>query len=828
MAHMLRKYTSNRGSALFMVISTMTALIISCMAMYFSMVSARSSQYTVFNQMQATQSAVSLRDIVSRGIMNSDNHAADPAAKKLFDEMLTLNIGESITTDANDFASLDPSNSSATRPDESQLGAYSVTITRMPDDANGNKVFDIMVITSVEGSRDAVHYVITYLPPAASTGGGGEAELFAATGYVPNDAYIDGGYYLTDVFYDTQYTYMNAFGGSGENRIGYNLSTGGDLMLGPDAMSVVHSASGDAISSEDVGKIGPVTWAIRGNFYPYLGSDMGVRGGTIFLVGGDFVGPNSNVGFNINNNGYNGPVDMNAEENKHVCIYVNGDYYGGGNDLRTNTWLFVNGNVYNVGGNAQSNARIYLTSNGSMQCSTSTPVYDWPIDGSFADGMTYNEAMELLGQKTQTIGYYKWDLSAETAAPGTQHIDIRTNATNSAWTDDKGTTYAAGENTYIISYDNNTTTAPLLKQNGGKENGVVGKSFIIDSVYTHGDQDHEQTIIIDTGDNPDNIITIKVSDVTGNGEFSWFVDSEEVWWPVHETKFGTPSGLMNGNRKRSVLVYGRGTVLIDVPNGVTYQDAGNQFTGHVGWWMIECAAEGGAGITYDGNGHIHFEGVNPQGKYASKIVPYIHKVCGETGDHCSFSNFTSTYLCETCGKEMTGIKCTIHGNVGKYCWDCTPEKASRTDWCRNHVDNENFKTFYNTLSGNNKAAVTGKDGNIVYPTTNFMVVSCDESAEMRFSVMKNGTEIVHNTLFGFIYAPYISYLSSGSTQAGGLIKLVGGMTVGDYDIKAIHAYMGCYPDRMPNEIAGLPGGGSMSGALGGTAKSWKFEIGGYR
>lgn len=822
MAHIFRKYISNRGSALFMVISTMTALAISCMAMYFSMVSARSSQYAVFNQIQANQSAVSISTIVASSLSDITN--------PMYLKANELAVGESITTDANGFKSLDPS--VAAGLDENQLGAYAVTITCTGIDPDGTRHIDIMVISSVGGNRDAVHMKMALgeseeRDPGGDDGSGGDAELFAATGYVPNDAYISGGYYLTDVFYDTQFTYMNTFGGSGENRIGQNLSTGGDLMLGADAMTVVHSHSNDAITSADVGKIGPVTWAIRGSFYPNLGSDFGIRGGSQILVGGDLNTDSGNNFFYVKNDGYTGDVAV----DDHVCVYVNGDFNYSGADLKTNTWIFVNGNVTNLGGNPLStNTRIYVTGSAEERAAKTATlssvvkdaVREWPINGTFADGLTYDAAMELLGSKTQTIAYYKWDLTKNTE--GGQHIDIRLNATGNSWTDDKGDTYEPYESTFIISYDNNTTSAALLKQNGGNENGVVGSSFIIDSVWTHGDNNTGQAIIIDTGDNPENIMTIKLSDVTGYSEFSWFVD--DVYdWSTGTSSFGTSTGMINNNI-RAVLLKGRGTVLIDVPKNITYQDAGYQLTGHIGWFLIE-----GGRVetkTLNGKDHITFTGVDPQGKYSAKIVPYIHKTCGE-GDGCVFSyDGVTTATCNECNSTLTMVTCSVHGDVNKYCSNCHPEKAARTDWCTNHVDKSVYESFYSGLSGENKDAVTGKDGDIVYPTTNFMLVSCDESAEMRFSTLKNGNSISNNTFFGFIYAPYMSYLASGGSQAGGLLKLCGGMTVGDYDIQAINAYIGCYPDKMPNEIAGMAGGGSMAGGkLTGTTKNWKIVIGGY-
>lgn len=842
MAHILRKYTSNRGSALFMVISTMTALIISCMAMYFTMVSANSAQYAVFGQMQATQTAESVLDIVKNSL-NPYNSLNPDFQQKL----LELEPGESITTDANGFMALDPNIETGKTPAE--IGAYSVTITCLSKTGTvGNDLemeFDYLVMSSFNGSRDALHFTQKYSenydrdPNEGGDGSGGDAELFAATGYIPNDAYIDGGYYLTSVFYDTQYTYMNTYGGSGENRIALDLRTGGDLMLGTDAMTVVHSASNDAISSEDVSKIGAVTWAIRGNFYPNLNSDFGMRGGSQVLVGGNFTFDSGNNSFYVKNDGYYLGSD---KLDDHICVYVNGDLNYSGSDIKSNIWFFVNGNVYNVGNNKQNNARLFVTGSDTERAaktstlSTSMPIEEWVKTGDFDYGLNYNDFLKLLDQKTSTVDYYKWDLSKETQRPDTQHIDIRLNATNQPWTDDKGDTYEAYARNYVIAAPGSASES-LIKSKGGNEYGVVGTSFIIDSVWTHGDNNNGQNIIIDTGEDENTIMTIKLADTTGNGEFSWFVDREERvinWYPyeVEVGEAGTSLGNIN-NHKRLIVLRGRGTVLLDLPKGVTYQDAGYQVSAHVGWLLIE-----GAQITTD-NGHLEFKNIDAQGKYSAKIVPYIHKTCsgvkaGETDADllakscgCEFTTSSSTAKCSKCEGNLTQVTCSIHGDVNKYCKTCHSEKDSRTDWCVNRVDKKNFETFYNGLSGTEKAWVTDSHG-IVYPTTNFMLVSCDESADMRFSQTTDDEDIVNNEFFGFIYTPYVSYYAAGGAQAGGLIKLCGGMTVGDYDIRAIHAYIGCYPDKMPNDLANLTGGGEMPGEkLKGTTKTWKIDLGGY-
>lgn len=830
MRHVFRKYLSNRGSALFMVISTMTALMVSCMAMYFSMVSARATQYAVFNKIQANQSAQSIADIILNSIADTSNYdkTSGGVLKQTMDE---LNVGESITTDANGFKSLDPG--VATGDDQSQLGAYAVTITRL-EDVNGDKQFDIMVISSVGGNRDAVHLMIglnngnTTIFGGGGDGSGGDAELFAASGYIPNDAYINGGYYLTNVFYDTQFTYMGTFSNAGNNRIAQNLSTGGDFMMSGNAMGVLNdNGDRDSIKKADLDKIGPVTWAIRGNFYPSIGNDFKMRGGSQILVGGDLTFNSGNNFFQVENNGYYKAATNPLPD--HICVYVNGDLNYNPSPSKQDVWFFVNGNVNGFTDNPlSSNSRIYVTGTAaeraaktsSLQPAVRNAVREWPTSGTFADGMPYDEAMALLGQKTQTIDYYKWDLSKNTESA--KHIDIRINATNDNYTDDKGITYGPNESTYIIAYDKNVDSAKYIKGNGGNENGVIGNSFIIDSVCTLVEGNRSQTILIDTGDDPTNIMTIKLSDVSGDGQFSWFMEPEKInYWPVEYGNPKIPTSDL-GENMRHVLIRGRGIVLIDLPAGVTYQNSGYTLTSHIGWWFIQ------GGTVKTENGHLNFTGVKGQNASSYKIVPYIHKTC-EPGDGCSFTMSTSSAKCNECGGALTAVSCTVHGDVNKYCPSCHPEKTSRTDWCANHVDNVEFAKFYNTMSADNKKWVTDKDGKIVYPNTNFMVVSCEESAEMRFAGLKDGTKFKNSPFFGFIYAPYMSYIANGEDSGEGFIRLCGGMTVGDYELAGFNSFIGCYPDKMPNEIAGMTGGGSMSGGkLSGTIKSWKITVGGYK
>lgn len=790
--------------------------------MYFSVVSSRSSQYAVFNHTQATQSADSIAQIIYRAIGNVGNQESTGGGV-LLEKLKGLAIGESISTDADAFESMNPTSAGAQgKLDPEQLGAYSVIITRLEDAATGEPRYDLNVMSSVDGNRDSVHYIINYHEETLDNNNGeaGDMKLFTATGYLPNDAYINGGYYLTDVFYDTQFTYMNFYNGSGENRIGFNLYTGGDLAIGNDAMTAVHSATSNAIASADVSKIGPVTWGIRGTFLPEFGSDFGIRGGSRYIVGGDLKNYGNSF-FYTKNDGYTGNEDV----NKPIYIYVNGDFVSKNSSLTLkNIYLFVNGEV-NCNFLLDNGSRVFVTDLSKAHGTCQNGVghfeqWNW-TNGTGQPGMSLAEAMAALDAETKTIAYPKWDLSPNIAVAGTQTLNIKLNANSYATTID-GQTLDAKQCTYLISYDNTTETATHIKtpsNPGGTENGAIGKNFIINSIKISGDNQTPRTIVIDTGDDPNNIITIQVKGNygAGNKTFMWFPES------IYD---------LNSYSGRNVILKGRGTVLVDIPKGITYQDNCTQYIMHYGWWSMIGGQE-----TME-NGHLVFKAGDVQAKESEHIVPYIHKLCGTANNADCDCQFSREDMDEECplhpGTKMKKVICKRdgdeakgHGQVATYCPSCEPEKNdsskdSSANWCASHVDRKKMEAYYNTLSGTVKDRWTGKDGKIIYPTTNFFIVSCEESAEMRFAQAVGGESITFNRLFGFIYAPYIMYKASGGNNAG-VIKLCGGMIVSDYDIMGVNSYMGCYPEMMPKQLAGI-GGGVIVGNLGGAVKSWKLKL----
>ncbi len=102
MKHALRKYLNNRGSALFMVLSLMTALMVLVMAMYFSVVSSREVQYKVFYTEQSYRSAISLSDALISGL--NDNKWTSTGSKTMTAAIDALAVGESMSTIGKNFA----------------------------------------------------------------------------------------------------------------------------------------------------------------------------------------------------------------------------------------------------------------------------------------------------------------------------------------------------------------------------------------------------------------------------------------------------------------------------------------------------------------------------------------------------------------------------------------------------------------------------------------------------------------------------------------------------------------------------------------------------
>lgn len=842
MRHVFKKYTSNRGSALFMVISTMTALLISVMAMYFAMVSSRQTQYAVFNKMQASQSSQSIAEIVANGLRNANTAVdPDPAGQALLEEIKKMDtIGETISTSAANFQSLDPNNPAATNKDVDQLGAYAVTITLKEILADGTKMYDISVMSSVQGNRDVIHMEFGFNSETKTEGGGtnppGDSELFAATGYVPNDAYLDGGFFLTNTFFDTEFTYVGQYD-SKANFLSGNLSTGGSLLFQSYIQPIANESRFSSLSK-------PTTWAIRGDFEENGSNQVTLVGGSKIMIGGDAIFNNATV--TSSGGGY-------------VDIYILGDFILNANMSFSNANVYVLGDFSMKSGlwtdfhNLYVNGEVHFPDNGkpSIQGSHVNSPDSMPKWDGTAPGMTVTQVEEELGRRTSTKTYGKWVIPDNTVNDvDGKTIKIRLNSSNTETNGVEGM-----KNVFTLAYDNgkNKTDPNYRGSEAAKDEGVngwkadyKGTGFTIDGFEGKAGAGSPLAIILDTGDDPDNVMALRLKpyiDMDGDGTAETF-----AWLGKNGIKSSDPF---------TIIVKGRGSVIMEVAEGATYQECDRQQVMNYSWFKLLGGKEypktgsrqNASGQWSDFNVYIYDSGSISGGDAVDGKKPdivaaeYIHDDCIK-GDGCSYTTTTSTQKCGACGKELTEVTCSVHGKVDTFCPECQKYKVNKlANWnaaadgtraegfCSNRIDKAKVKTYLDAHIDIKNALTYPKrndsDESFVYPNANIYLVTCSESTDLRFSDTINGDSVIQNGFYGYIYAPYITYMAK-SNSGSGCPRFLGGLVVSDYVINDNYAFLACYPDKMPEEITNLPGGGNMSGNLAGkTTKSWKTIIGGY-
>ena len=247
---------------------------------------------------------------------------------------------------------------------------------------------------------------------------------------------------------------------------------------------------------------------------------------------------------------------------------------------------------------------------------------------------------------------------------------------------------------------------------------------------------------------------------------------------------------------------------------------------HEEWWKIL------GGTIETSNGHIKYNSNSLyQDRYASsKVAPYVHRKCSSgDSDGCSYTfteldpnnEYTKKIICKPHNK-LTKVTCSVHGDVYYYCPDCEPEleanKATK-GWCEKYVSMEKLKEHESEFAKDSK-------NEPIYPTTNYYLVSNDESVKFRFSKDENGQSISQNALYGNIYAPYIFYALKGDSYAG-FVKLFGSALVATMDIQGIESYFGVRADRLPMEFI-ESGIGIMQGSGNDGNASWKFNTNGYK
>lgn len=792
MVHSLRKYLSNRGSALFMVLSTMTALMITCMAMYFAVVSSRSAGFAVFNQQQSYQSAMSISEMVVADLSTIlTNSGVDIESVKVGDTI--------ITTDGNGFKTL---NSGASNADDHYLGAYDVTMTRLADEKIDNETYftvDIAVTTSVSGVKEVYHQVVNIIQEEGSPDRKGK--IFASTGYVPNDSFISKGRFFSDVYVSNEDTVLGAFDGN-ELHFFQNIFC-------ENSLTVL-----DGKTPQNYKK-NPIVHAVRGDYNIGTGNPIGFSGGSYIFVGNDM-----HVARGMNVSSGTGDLE----------VYVAGDLYlesGASNLNSSRVKFYVAGDVYLKTGTATAIPGVLYCHKvhglellgdqdrtNLLNSSAFNQGLDWKTDQDKKHGvmsLSFSDAMTMLDEKTPDIKYKLWQLdeSKLKGAIGETQSD--------------GTIKGGTEKTLNFkSIDYQNVYKPITITYGSEKDGV---GCIIQDIYLDRNEDENgkllegfargggtedgkmPTLIIDTGDDPSNTYVIRLQannqytykdstnkDVTVD-YFSWRpkTSSGLAWYPIQ------------------VLVKGNGSVVIDVPDGVVYQDSSYCHIMHYNWYML---GDTNSGLGYQ-NGVAYYK--NSQGIQGT-ISDYVHSSCDDDCN-CRYTTKKTSEACAYCGNEITySVKCSLHEEY-TICPNCDSEYFSGDEKnptinpvgiCKDRVERQKCINSLAAIDSADRPVnrekvkdnVTGKlkeTGDIIVPNCNIYLISCSESAAFRFGrTIDDKSTIDKNCFMGFIYAPYMSYKANGA-DAGEYYMHVGGMVVSDYKFLSLNRFLACWPSVYPPE-----------------------------
>ncbi|MCH5207726.1 MAG: hypothetical protein J1F04_02480 [Oscillospiraceae bacterium] len=754
--YIFRKYISNRGSALFMVISTLTALMITCMAMYFTVLASRSTTYAIFNQKQSYQTALSIYDMLR----------SNPTSK-LNQEMVKMAIGDKMT------AEVDPSDVGQAL--FAELGGdFTITIEcidiKHDDPISGatNHVYDIIITTTVDGISETVHSQsnIVELPADGGAPDNGIKPVFAATGYVPNDVYLDKGTFFSDVTFDNEVTYFGAYDAT-ELFVYGDVNCAGSVIL-TDDFTWNNRNSGDATR--------PITIAIRNTLYAMGGVTNDFKTGDRFLIGGTLYL---------------------SRACKNSTIYVNGDAYISGNNQGSTTF-YVNGNVYtdlnsSDLGRLHCNGTIYYT-NKTVRTDINNTTWNQDAADTSKDVLTVMEMLTDLDNRTRTHDYYKW-LIDESEIPEVKEDSSGNHVTINTSTNSHEPVYIVHKDAYGPSnnpYGNDATLDAQWKT------GCYIDDIIVNSSGYY-------FLIIDTGDDPDNTYTIRVAaNRTGEGGkkyFSWTGEKGDSVRPI-------------------VLVKGNGSVVIDVPDGVIYQDVNDGVLCHYNWWILcgrEVRTDG-----YDGNNTAQHLSV-------STLKGLVHTTCGENCTTDCDSKITTTSSSETCTRTVSGLPCgetkvtatcSYHDISVDYCPVCEPSivKDISDHWtfCKDHVDK---RAVDSKAGGYDSKLNKTLSGDIIYPNCNIFLISSGESSEFRFGKKPDGSTLSKNMMIGFVYAPYQTFAANNADE-GDFLKFMGGMTVSDYGFLSKGSFIMCHADKNPIELMGKD---SFKNRLSGN-KSWKIEL----
>lgn len=720
MKHALRKYLSPCGSALFMVVSTMAALTVLVTAMYMSVLSSRQVQYATFDQEQAYVTSTSVADIFTAYISDSKN-----ASTTIMKKIGTMKAGQTITTNGNDFAAF-----GGTKED-SAIGAYTVDIKRLNNETISGvdwNVYDIAVTVQKNGIAETTHSLVrskngepTQMEPID--------RFFTSTGYLPNDVWISSITTDSTVYCDNEYTVF------AKDK---NAAGDGDVMLNMDIICAGGALFNDKSTFTSFDE--PLTWVFGNNvtfgqgFTPSdfnLGTNTG-RGRII--VGGDMKLDGRNAGKTIPSN---------------VDVYVFGNLYLGKCYANFNGNLYVGGNIIAENNNSHQFSSVYV--DGEMKTASGGTISGSCNKKGKCPTDVMDAARKTLDDKIGGSVFPKWQ--AKTAGLSEEPIVFK----NSGGADGK-----------FVHYIKDDCTIRDIR---------------ITNVEGSGSEVNDYSIILDTGDDPEHVLTLRVEANASGNTFMWLPD-------------------FSSSQHISVVIVGRGSVVIDVPDGVTYQATDREFFGHIAWFMM-----GGGSIQYTSSGVLYlkkpddlYKTLNNNIKSGDFILQYPDGTCSYTKIG---TGSDAAYTCSSHGGsyEAHNVDKVKEGRKDSLCRGRILRNKVDAFYAANSSIKNNIVEYYTSCYGPSLNSSSGYSSDCYYPNVNAFVISVLENADIQLGVDKlTRSPIMQNVFCGYVYAPYMTYVCVGS--GGGGVKNVGGMIVSDIALSGPYNYIFAQPERTISQISG--------------------------
>lgn len=857
MKHALRKYISPCGSALFMVVSTMAALIVLVTAMYMSVLSSRQVQYATFDQEQAYVSSTSLADAVVAMIANPET-TAQKSLNSTISNTNTFKKGDQVYAKASELGITSGG----------IIDSCDVCITRMSDEIIDGKtwfVYDISVTAVENGISETTHTFIRTTPSQKSDPPDIN-KFFTSTGYLPNDTMLTTGMYDTTMYYNSDYvkfTKLDTNDNQPDNLdVQCGVVTAGTLEL-------------DNSNVKDVVLEKPGNWIIGGDLvikrwkssfdlggYAKDGDMITCEDRGRMVIRGNLDMSQTEDNFNLGK--VNEPSDLyvlgdliigNPSRTTYVTIY--GNVYVNGNIIfsANSMWNAINGNIY-LNGKIIAKAepanpsddpyskllnthKPKVDADGNWEEITSDSSYKllkWTEsnlpkrkvgDKTETSGMTVEKAVSYIGRhQSENESYPKWEVYKGATPPASDASALSKAAyanfpeTDINFCSDSVNVMSTDGYVHIQSASMRNAIAASLGSEAEAQAAFepthvvkIDRDCTIHHIYDYGRESKNGpivTLIIDTGD-ADTVRTINLRanrDTDGDG-----VEDTFSWRPIMRSP-AVAEGSLYGELCIPLRDVKTGDLVWD-----DYEDTSNmnyiniltvgdgQLVVNVGEFSYDTKVDGKTvsvknPIVYESSEYEFF------GHYAWFMMLGGKEITGPTGkpayerpgwagakpDVTKYIHYAETCDNEACGK-LKEIDVTTANGKTKKIYECS------------------VHGYIYSLTDGDKEPIAGKcycdgkilkddfpstymyDGKTQKPNVNIFIVSASESANFHIAVKDHNDKMIEgNVYFGYYYAPYMTYIDNTAKGRTGL-KHVGGMIVSDYVMSGDNQYVFAKPDQ---------------------------------